>query len=126
MGGPISSRKLSFARGSKRRIPAALRKSVSAISARSARKLAALLEKALPLEQVWQKLMLLLMLNVGFGFTVTVASTKLPLQLFADGVILYTTVPGVMPSVLLSNWLIAVPIPTTAPVTFVLLWTIQL
>jgi len=40
-----------------------------------------------------------------------------PLQPFALGVIVYCTVPLVMPSVLLNVWLITLPAPALAPVT---------
>ena len=58
--------------------------------------------------------------------TVTVTSVKLPSQPFALGVILYTTVPAVTPSVEVSTWPIVEPAPALAPVTFVLLCMVQL
>jgi hypothetical protein len=54
----------------------------------------------------------------GLGLTVTTTSIKFPEQLLAEGVILYVTVPEVTPSVAVSTWLIADPLPGNAPVTF--------
>ena len=62
----------------------------------------------------------------GVGLTVTVTSVKLPSQPFALGVILYTTVPAVTPSVLVSTWPIVEPAPALAPVTLLEDCTIQL
>ena len=61
----------------------------------------------------------LLTASVGFGLTVIVAVIVDPLQPFALGVIVYVTVPAVLPVVLLNNWLIVLPLPALAPVTLV-------
>jgi hypothetical protein len=53
----------------------------------------------------------------GDGSTVTVTSVVDPLHPFADGVILYVTVPLVTPSVEVSTWLIRFPVPAAAPLT---------
>ena len=53
----------------------------------------------------------------GAGLTVTVIVTGAPLQLFADGVMTYSTVPELLPSALLSVWLITLPEPDDAPET---------
>ena len=55
----------------------------------------------------------------GLGLTVTTTSTKLPGHPFAVGTIRYVTVPGLVPSVDVSTWLIVAPDPATAPDTFV-------
>ena len=54
----------------------------------------------------------------GVGFTVTVTSVVAPLHPFALGVILYVTVPLVVPSVLVNTCPIVAPLPALAPVTF--------
>jgi hypothetical protein len=55
--------------------------------------------KAVPLQIDCIKLAGVLVI-AGTGFTVTVTSNGLPGQPFAEGVILYTTVPELIPSVL--------------------------
>jgi hypothetical protein len=62
----------------------------------------------------------------GTGFTVTVTSTNGPLHPLADGVMRYTTVPTLTPSVLVNGWLTVDPLPAPAPVTLLLLCTVQL
>jgi hypothetical protein len=62
----------------------------------------------------------------GTGFTVTVTFTVDPLHPFAVGVIVYVTVPLLIPSVLLSTSLIVAPLPAAAPLTFALLLIVQL
>jgi hypothetical protein len=62
----------------------------------------------------------------GVGLTVTVTSVKLPSQPFALGVILYTTVPAVTPSVDVSTWPMVDPAPALAPVTLLDDCTVQL
>ena len=62
----------------------------------------------------------------GVGLTVTVTSVKDPSQPLALGVILYTTVPAVTPSVLVNTCPIVAPDPALAPVTFVDDCTVQL
>ena len=62
-----------------------------------------------------------LLVITGTGLTVTVTSINAPLQPFANGVILYTTVPFDIPSVEVNTWLIVFPLPADAPVTFELL-----
>src|SRR5690606_38048411 len=60
----------------------------------------------------------------GFGLTVTVMSRGVPGQPPASGVMRYTTVPSETPSVTVSAWLMRLPVPLAAPVTFVALWTV--
>ena len=62
----------------------------------------------------------------GTGSTVTVTSIVLPLQPFDVGVMRYVTLPLVIPSVDVNTWLINVPLPALAPLTFVLAKIIQL
>src|SRR3569832_784703 len=62
----------------------------------------------------------------GAGFTVTVTSVKLPSHPFALGVILYTTVPAVTPSVLVNTCPMVDPAPALAPVTLLDDCTVQL
>ena len=62
----------------------------------------------------------------GRGFTVTVTSNGEPEQPFACGVMRYTTVPALMPSVLVNACVIALPTPALAPVTLLVLCTSQL
>ena len=50
----------------------------------------------------------------GFGFTVMVTETGVPVQPPADGVTVYTTVPAVVP-VAVSVCAMAVPEPAVAP-----------
>lgn len=66
-----------------------------------------------------------LLVITGTGVTVTVTSTGAPSQPFAEGVILYTTVPLFTPSELVSACPMALPEPAAAPLTFVLLCTIH-
>ena len=63
--------------------------------------------------------------NVGTGFTVTVRVIGVPAQPFALGVIVYVTVPWVLPVVLVSVWDMVLPLPAVAPVTLLAL-TVQL
>lgn len=55
----------------------------------------------------------------GVGLTVTTTSTGVPLQVPAEGVMRYVTVPDVMPFVEVSVCAISAPLPALAPVTFV-------
>ena len=75
---------------------------------------------AVPLQMVFCNWVLVFVIT-GTGFTVTVIIVVAPLQPFAVGVIVYCTVPLVMPSVLVNVWLITLPAPLLAPVTFVAL-----
>lgn len=62
--------------------------------------------------------------TAGFGFTVTVTETGVPVQPPAEGVMVYTTVPAVVP-VAVSVCAMLVPLPAVAPVAPV--WvTVQL
>ncbi len=55
---------------------------------------------------------------VGNGFTVTVAVIGNPVQPLPEGVMVYTTVPGVV-EVTVNACAIVAPLPEVAPVTFV-------
>lgn len=62
----------------------------------------------------------------GTGLIVTVTSTEVPGQPFAEGVMRYTADPTFTPSELERIWLISEPFPPLAPLTFVELNTVQL
>ena len=67
------------------------------------------------------------MVIAGAGLTVTVTSSvTVPAQPFADGVILYVTVPEVVPFAEVKIWLIRLPEPAEAPFTLVAESTVQL
>ena len=61
----------------------------------------------------------------GLGVTLTTIAIGVPVQPLAVGVTLYVTVPVLMPSVLVSIWLMTAPEPAVAPVRFEMPDTVQ-
>lgn len=62
----------------------------------------------------------------GSGLTVTTTSIEFPAHPLAEGVILYVTLPGLIPSADDNTWLITVPLPADSPITFMGLNVVQL